>query len=98
MMLMLMRGLQLQKRNLEMKIQLAKQQEEQLKSHQGVARSFDFNAHRLYNFDRLPFFPHCEGMQVTLSSISDGIKSTSEENESLRSECIRLKEQVFRGW
>jgi hypothetical protein len=33
-------------------------------------------------------------MQVTLSSISDGIKSTSEENESLRGECIRLKEQL----
>jgi hypothetical protein len=35
-------------------------------------------------------------MQVTLSSISDGIKNTSEENESLRAECVRLKEQVPR--
>jgi hypothetical protein len=40
------------------------------------------------------FATRCAGMQVTLSSISDGIKSTSEENESLRGECIRLKEQL----
>ena len=33
-------------------------------------------------------------MQQSLSSISDSIKSTSEENESLRAECIRLKEQL----
>jgi hypothetical protein len=35
------------------------------------------------------------GMQASLASISDGIKSTSEENESLRSECTRLKEQLL---
>jgi hypothetical protein len=33
-------------------------------------------------------------MQASLSSISDSIKTTSEENETLRSECIRLKEQL----
>jgi regulator of replication initiation timing len=34
-------------------------------------------------------------MQATLSNISDGIKSTGEENETLRAECIRLKEQLM---
>jgi hypothetical protein len=33
-------------------------------------------------------------MQASLSSISDRIKTTSEDNETLRAECIRLREQL----
>ena len=69
-----------------MKLQLAKEQEERLKSHQGKL---------LNHCGKAVLNNASSGIQASLSSISDGIKSTSEENEALRSECMRLKEQLL---
>ena len=70
---------------MELKLQVAKEAEERLKSHQGM---------RLNHYGKAVLNNASSGMQESLASISDGIKSTSEENEVLRSESMRLKEQL----
>jgi hypothetical protein len=69
----------------ELKLQVAKEAEERLKSHQGM---------RLNHYGKAVLNNASSGMQESLASISDGIKSSSEENEVLRCESMRLKEQL----